>query len=143
MTTTPTPTPAPTIERLCRFAELVAAERTNDPHLYADAAQEGRIAAWRSLTDHPDKPQAYHLASVRRAAVDVLRGRPATGAPSMRGRTRARETPLLVHGTDGTEALVAEPVIPYFAETLVDGLVASEAVERAMEALRAMRKALA
>lgn len=101
-----------TLERMSRLAQIMAAERTRDPNLYEELVQEGMIAAWRSLSSHPDKTLAYHAASMRNGVNDLLRGRAPFGAPSRQGRRQVDEAPLTAVGEDGEEYFVKEPSLP-------------------------------
>lgn len=121
-------------EGFLSFAEVVAAEesaRERRPELFEDAAQEGRIAAWRVLEERPDASGPYVRTAVRRAVRDVFRGRPATGAPSHRGRQDAFDEagPLEVEKSDGGVYLVAEPADRVAGDAL-------EAVERREDVAR-------
>jgi RNA polymerase sigma factor (sigma-70 family) len=82
----------PTLDDLCRFAEVVAAERVPDWRDRQDAAQEGKIAAWRVLGSHPDASGAYLRTSVKNAIRSFLRGAPQLGAPDGRGYQRPKES---------------------------------------------------
>lgn len=120
-----------TLNRLYQMAEIMAGERTNDHALAADAAQEGRIAAWTTLNSHPGKPHSYYVASVRRGVTNVLRGRPYTGQTSQRGCERV---PAALIGTltrtnpEGTEYDLDTPSTTDIEATIVDRVTINAAL---------------
>lgn len=94
---------------------IVARERTREqPYLYDDARQEGLIRAWTVLTERPDAPREYVVAAAKRGVGDVVRGRPAFGAASHRGRQDAHDLagPLVRLVDGGGEELVIDPEDP-------------------------------
>lgn len=101
-----------------RLVEIMAAERTSDrPDLFDDCVQEGLIAAWRAMEDHPGKPDAYYRAAARNGVLGPLRGRASFGHESTRGKEDAHTSsvPLTASTDDGVEYLVVEPAVeaPY------------------------------
>lgn len=100
-----------TVESLAPLVGLIARERTSAyPGLYDDARQEGLVRAWEVLGKRPDAPAPYVTAAVKRGVHDVLRGRPAFGAPRHRGRQDAHEGAVaLTRQTDEGEEYAMEP----------------------------------
>ena len=82
----------PRLAALCQFAEVVAAELVANPTDRQDAAQEGRIAAWRVLQSHPEATPAYHRTSIKNAIKGFLRGCPTVGHEGRRGWQEAPTT---------------------------------------------------
>lgn len=78
------------LDALYSFAEVVAAERVASPHDRKDAAQEGRIAAWRAVSSHPDMGMAYYRTAVKNAVRGFLSGRSQFGATGRRGWSSVR-----------------------------------------------------
>lgn len=97
------------VETLAPLVGIMAAERTKDrPDLFDDARQEGLIAAWRALgREEARDPGKYARAAARRAVGDVMRGRPAFGAESHRGKQDAHDTSVPLVDDEGR--YVAEP----------------------------------
>lgn len=118
---------------------IIAAERTADrPDLFDDVRQEALIRAWEVERDKPEAPREYVLAAARRAAADVLRGRPAFGEESHRGRQDAHDTagPLTVSEDDDVDEVA--PLADRSAERALaeaDLVDVREAVRGAVRAL--------
>jgi DNA-directed RNA polymerase specialized sigma24 family protein len=85
--------PSFTLASLCPLLGVMAAERAKgDPHLYDELRQEGLVTAWRVMRERPDSTRPYVTVSARRAMDALLRGRPAFGAPTHRGRREPLDT---------------------------------------------------
>lgn len=93
------------LDTLTPLLGIIAAERTKDrPDLFEEVRQEAMIRAWEVETAKPEAPREYVLAAARRAANDVLRGRPRFGEEGRRGWQDAHDVAgPLTFGEDDSE----------------------------------------
>lgn len=132
-----------TLDDFAPLAGIMAREATRDhPDAYEDARQEALIAAWRVQQDRPDASPAYVRKAARRAAVDVVRGRPAFGAASHRGRADAADYADALVSDDGTFTREPADAGALSALGAVESRAALEPVCEAVAALRPEYRAL-
>lgn len=80
--------------------------------LAEDAVQEARIAVWGVLEKRPDAPDSYLYAVATKAALSLLTGRKATGAPE---RSKMSGSPVRNASLD---RLMDDPEIDYEPPTV-------------------------
>lgn len=113
--------------RLRRFIEIVAAERTqSNPDLFDECVQEGMIAAWQAMTQHPGKDDVYYRVAAKNGIMSPLRGRASFGHESSRGKQDASSVSQSLWRTNsnGDDVLVIDPPVeaPY-ASLDIQGVV--------------------
>lgn len=120
------------LAELCHLAEALSRNPrySGGWHDREDAAQEGRIAAWRSLQAQPEKVDTYHRVVVKRAVIDSLSGR----RPSFAQAPNSRHYRLEAQAFDVNETLAPVTVDDYPSDhehvlQLIDGL-RSESIRR-------------
>lgn len=118
-------------ERLERIVRCPSVRRvTAGSPLAEDAVQEARIAVWGILERRPDVADSYLYATATKAALSLLTGRKATGAPE---RSKMSGSPVSNASLDGLmdaeESSWEPPTVAFEEETALELTVAEALAE--------------